>query len=78
MGLEFMGLEPQQVVTLEKWFNELSGASAADSDLFEADGLGSLQRQRIIPRLERSYYRLDAQGTLSAGEGKAMLPQLIH
>jgi hypothetical protein len=81
MGLRFMGLEPEQILTLEKWLSELSGASPPDD---ESTGEGSPGAPAEISSNESTYVlneviiALMRKGILTDGEGKAMLHKLAH
>jgi hypothetical protein len=81
MGLEFGALEPEQVLVLEKWLRELSGASLPDDEPSEEDSLGHVSE---TSRNESSYVlneiiiALMRKGILTNREGKAMLHKLAH
>jgi PilZ domain-containing protein len=81
MGLEFGALEPEQVLVLEKWLRELSGASLPDDEPSEEDSLGHVPE---TSHNESSYVlneiiiALMRKGILTNREGKAMLHKLAH
>jgi hypothetical protein len=81
MGLKFTELEPPQILMLEKWLSELSGASPPDDEVSEEDSLGTAGE---ISSNESSYVlneviiALMRKGILTDGEGKAMLHKLAH
>jgi PilZ domain len=81
MGLRFLELEPEQILTLEKWLSELSGASPPDD---ESTGEGSPGALAETSSNESTYVlneviiALMRKGILPAGEGKAMLHKLAH
>jgi PilZ domain len=81
MGVKFkeLELEPEQILILEKWLSELSGASPADDEASE-----SLETVAEASHNESSYVlneviiALMRKGILTDGEGKAMLHKLAH
>jgi hypothetical protein len=81
MGLKFASLEPEQVLMLEKWLRELSGASSPDD---ESSQENSLEGSSETSSNESSYVlneviiALMRKGILTDGEGKAMLHKLAH
>jgi hypothetical protein len=80
MGVKFKELEPEQILILEKWLSELSGASVPDDESSEE----SLETVAETSRNESSYVlneviiALMRKGILTDGEGKAMLHKLAH
>jgi len=80
MGVKFKELEPEQILILEKWLSELSGASLPDEESSEE----SLETVAETSRNESSYVlneviiALMRKGILTDGEGKAMLHKLAH
>jgi hypothetical protein len=80
MGVKFKELEPQQILILEKWLSELSGATQPDDESSEE----SLETVAETSRNESSYVlneviiALMRKGILTDGEGKAMLHKLAH
>jgi hypothetical protein len=81
MGLRFMGLEPEQILTLEKWLSELSGASAPDDASSEEGSPGALAESSSNEStyvLNEVIIALMRKGILTDGEGKAMLHKLAH
>jgi hypothetical protein len=80
MGVKFTELEPEQILILEKWLSELSGASPPDDESAEE----SLETVAETSRNESSYVlneiiiALMRKGILTDGEGKAMLHKLAH
>jgi hypothetical protein len=80
MGLKFMELDPQQSLTLEKWINELSGASLEDESAGD-ESLGSVPETSSNESsyvLNEIIIALMRKGILTDGEGKAMLHKLVH
>ena len=81
MGVRFTELAPEQVLSLEKWINELSGVLPFD-DEESNEGLPALATQ--VSGNETSYVlnevtiALVSKGVLSDGEGKGMLQKLIR
>ena len=80
MGLKFSRLDPQQALMLEKWINELSGASpydesAADESLGSIADISSNESSYVLNEVIIALMR---KGILTDGEGKAMLHKLIH
>ena len=81
MGLKFAALEPEQVLMLEKWIGELSGASSPDDESPEKDSLWSAPedfRNESSYVLNEIIIALMRKGILTNGEGKAMLRKLAH
>jgi hypothetical protein len=80
MGVKFKELEPQQILILEKWLGELSGASLPDDESSE-DSLetgGKTSRNESSYVLNEVIIALMRKGILTDGEGKAMLHKLAH
>jgi hypothetical protein len=81
MGLKFATLEPEQILILEKWLRELSGASSPEDESSEDN---SLEPVSVASSNESSYVlneviiALMRKGILTDVEGKAMLHKLIH
>ena len=81
MGLKFAALEPEQVLMLEKWLRELSGASPPDDDSSEENSLGTISETSSNESsyvLNEVIIALMRKGILTDGEGKAMLHKLAH
>jgi len=81
MGVRFTALDPEQILLLEKWLGELSGALPFDE---EASDDGAHGHASHANGNETSYVlneviiALMRKGVLSDGEGKTMLQKLIH
>lgn len=81
MGLKFGTLEPEQVLTLEKWLRELSGASPPDDESSDENSLGAVPEASSNESsyvLNEVIIALMRKGILTDGEGKAMLHKLAH
>jgi PilZ domain-containing protein len=80
MGVKFKELEPAQILILEKWLSELSGASPPEDESSEEslETVGETSRNESSYVLNEVIIALMRKGILTDGEGKAMLQKLAH
>jgi hypothetical protein len=82
MGVRFTALQPDQVLLLEKWISELSGAAPLEDEA--SDESPPMQTSRANDNNETAYVlneviiALMRKGVLSDGEGRTLLQKLIH
>jgi hypothetical protein len=80
MGLKFTGIEDGQLLVLDRWLAELSGAAPCEFD--SAEETFAAQKQEIV--LKEQWYVLNEvvlalmrKGLLAPSEGKSMLQRLL-
>ena len=80
MGVKFKELEPEQIMILEKWLSELSGASLPEDESSEEspETVAEASRNESSYVLNEVIIALMRKGILTDGEGKAMLHKLAH
>jgi hypothetical protein len=82
MGLQFTAIEPAQLTVLDKWLDELSGASppaphAAAEPNDHDPAKGPLNDEQCYALIERTIAMI-REGTLTDAQGKSMLRNLLR
>lgn len=81
MGIRFGEIETSQLEILNKWIDEISGATEADFDHGELDGIispDSASKDAQLYVLQELIIALMRKKTLSNSEGKALLQRLTR
>ena len=80
MGLAFTTVEPEQLIVLDQWLAELSGASPAQLPAAEGNGHSAAKApsddERCYALIEHTI-SLIRQGSLSNEQGKTLLRNLL-
>jgi len=80
MGLSFTTVEPEQMMVLDKWLAELSGASPLEPERGGEDGEGPSKEpatdEQCFALVERTI-SLVRQGNLTSEQGKTLLRNLL-
>jgi hypothetical protein len=81
MGLAFTTVEPEQLIVLDQWLSELSGASPAQAVSIEGKGHGAAKDlssdEQWYALIERTI-ALVRQGNLTNEQGKSVLRNLLN